>query len=52
MLFHMVIDQILVIEPYLTDQWFVDAKKLAGPAIEAVKMEKQSLFQKHGKILF
>ncbi len=26
-----------VIEPYLTDQWFVDAKKLAGPAIDAVK---------------
>ena len=26
-----------VIEPFLTDQWFVDAKKLAGPAIESVK---------------
>ncbi|MEE8365283.1 MAG: valine--tRNA ligase [Gammaproteobacteria bacterium] len=26
-----------VIEPYLTDQWFVSAKPLAGPAIEAVK---------------
>ncbi len=26
----------VVIEPYLTDQWFVDAKALAGPAIEAV----------------
>ena len=26
-----------VIEPFLTDQWFVDAKILAGPAIEAVK---------------
>ena len=25
------------IEPYLTDQWFCDAKKLAGPAIEAVR---------------
>ncbi|MDI9350243.1 MAG: valine--tRNA ligase [Candidatus Symbiobacter sp.] len=25
-----------VIEPYLTDQWFVDAKKLAAPAIAAV----------------
>ena len=37
MLYHMEIDQKLVIEPYLTDQWFVDAKKLAGPAIEAVK---------------
>ncbi len=26
-----------VIEPFLTDQWFVDAKKLAAPAIESVK---------------
>jgi valyl-tRNA synthetase len=26
-----------VIEPRLTDQWYVDAKALAGPAIEAVK---------------
>ncbi|MDZ7784857.1 MAG: valine--tRNA ligase [Halioglobus sp.] len=27
----------VVIEPYLTDQWYVDAKQLAGPAIEAVE---------------
>jgi len=27
----------VVIEPWLTDQWFVDAAKLAGPAIEAVE---------------
>jgi valyl-tRNA synthetase len=27
----------VVIEPWLTDQWFVDAKALAGPCIEAVK---------------
>ncbi len=26
-----------VIEPWLTDQWYVDAKTLAGPAIEAVR---------------
>ena len=26
-----------VIEPYLTDQWYVDAKTLAKPAIDAVK---------------
>ncbi|MCT8997107.1 valine--tRNA ligase [Chelativorans intermedius] len=25
------------IEPFLTDQWYVDAKTLAGPAIEAVR---------------
>ncbi|WP_144300220.1 valine--tRNA ligase [Elioraea rosea] len=27
----------VVIEPYLTDQWFVDAKTLAAPAISAVE---------------
>lgn len=27
----------VVIEPWLTDQWFVDAAKLAGPAIRAVE---------------
>ena len=27
----------VVIEPMLTDQWFVDADKIVGPAIEAVK---------------
>ncbi len=27
----------VVIEPYLTPQWYVDAKQLAGPAIEAVE---------------
>ncbi len=27
----------VVIEPYLTDQWYVDAKTLAGPAIAAVE---------------
>ncbi|MEO5337916.1 MAG: valine--tRNA ligase [Magnetospirillum sp. WYHS-4] len=30
----------VVIEPWLTDQWFVDAAKLAGPAIEAVESGK------------
>ena len=27
----------VVIEPYLTDQWYVDAKTLAGPALAAVR---------------
>ena len=27
----------VVVEPWLTDQWFVDAATLAGPAIEAVE---------------
>ncbi len=30
----------VVIEPMLTDQWYVDAKTLAGPAIEAVESGK------------
>ncbi len=29
-----------VIEPYLTDQWYVDAKALARPAVEAVRARK------------
>lgn len=29
----------VVIEPWLTDQWYVDAKTLAQPAIEAVRNE-------------
>ena len=27
----------VAVEPYLTDQWFVDAAKLAGPALDAVR---------------
>jgi len=30
----------VVIEPWLTDQWFVDAATLAGPAIDAVERGK------------
>ena len=30
----------VVIEPFLTDQWYVDAKALAAPAIEAVRSGK------------
>ncbi len=29
-----------VIEPYLTDQWYVDAQRMAKPAIEAVEQGK------------
>ncbi len=29
--------KLIVIEPYLTDQWYVDAATLAGPAIAAVE---------------
>jgi valyl-tRNA synthetase len=30
----------VVVEPYLTDQWYVDAKTLAQPAIAAVREDK------------
>jgi valyl-tRNA synthetase len=30
----------VIIEPYLTDQWYVDAATLAAPALEAVKTGK------------
>lgn len=37
----------VVIEPYITEQWFLDAKKLAGPAIEAVKSGKIKFYPKN-----
>lgn len=36
----------VVIEPYLTDQWYVDAKTLAKPALEAVKTGKTEFVPK------
>ncbi len=35
------------VQPYLTDQWFVDGKTLAQPAIEAVKSERIKFVPKH-----
>ncbi|MBI3700469.1 MAG: valine--tRNA ligase [Afipia sp.] len=37
----------VVIEPYLTDQWYVDAKTLVQPAIEAVRSGKTSFVPKN-----
>ncbi|MDR3325777.1 MAG: valine--tRNA ligase [Rhodospirillaceae bacterium] len=37
----------VVIEPLLTDQWFVDVIKLAKPAIEAVKSGRTRFIPKH-----
>ena len=37
----------VVIEPWLTDQWYVDAATLAKPAIEAVKSGKTVFVPKH-----
>jgi len=36
----------VVIEPWLMDQWFVDAQKLAGPAITAVEQGKTTFVPK------
>jgi len=37
----------VVIEPYLTDQWYVDAKTLAQPALEAVRSGKTTFVPKN-----
>ncbi len=37
----------VVIEPYLTDQWYVDAKTMAKPAIEAVRSGKTEFVPKN-----
>jgi len=43
----------VVIEPMLTDQWFVDAARLAGPAMEAVRSgETQILPERDAKVYF
>jgi valyl-tRNA synthetase len=36
-----------VVEPFLTDQWFADAKKLAVPAIEAVRRGRTTFVPKN-----
>ena len=42
----------VVIEPRLTDQWFVDAAKLAGPAIEAVERGATTFVPRHWENTF
>jgi valyl-tRNA synthetase len=37
----------VIIEPYLTDQWYVDAKTMAQPAIEAVRSGTTSFVPKN-----
>jgi valyl-tRNA synthetase len=37
----------VVIEPYLTDQWYVDAKTLAQPAIRAVEADRTMFVPKN-----
>ena len=43
----------VVIEPMLTDQWFVDTDKIVGPAIEAVKSgDVRIMPEQHEKVYF
>ncbi len=39
----------VVIEPMLTDQWFVDAEKLAEPALEVVRSGKLKIMPESGE---
>mgnify|MGYP003608159512 CR=1 FL=1 len=43
----------VVIEPMLTDQWFVDTPKIVGPAIEAVRRGETTILpEQHEKVYF
>ena len=39
----------VVIEPMLTDQWFVDAEKIVGPALEAVRSGEITIMPESGE---
>ncbi|MFW8593432.1 valine--tRNA ligase [Cribrihabitans neustonicus] len=39
----------VVIEPMLTDQWFVDAEKVVGPALDAVRNGKVKIIPESGE---
>ena len=39
----------VVIEPMLTDQWFVDAEKVVGPALEAVREGRTKIIPESGE---
>ncbi|WP_343115986.1 valine--tRNA ligase [Ostreiculturibacter nitratireducens] len=43
----------VAIEPFLTDQWFVDTAKIVGPAIDAVRQGKTKILpEQHEKVYF
>ncbi|MCI2394997.1 valine--tRNA ligase [Aliiroseovarius sediminis] len=42
----------VVIEPMLTDQWFVDAEKIAGPALDAVRGGDVKIMPESGEKVF
>ena len=39
----------VVIEPMLTDQWFVDAEKIVGPALDAVRSGQTKILPESGE---
>ncbi|MDQ2095595.1 valine--tRNA ligase [Rhodalgimonas zhirmunskyi] len=39
----------VVIEPMLTDQWFVDAEKIVGPALDAVRSGRTKIIPEAGE---
>ncbi len=43
----------VVIEPMLTDQWFVDTRRIVGPALEAVREGRTEILpEQHKKVYF
>ncbi|MDO6588825.1 valine--tRNA ligase [Loktanella sp. D2R18] len=42
----------VVIEPALTDQWFVDTDKIVGPALDAVKTGRTKIMPESGEKVF
>ncbi|MGY6633368.1 MAG: valine--tRNA ligase [Alkalilacustris sp.] len=43
----------VAVEPYLTDQWFVDTQKIVGPALDAVREGRTRILpEQHEKVYF
>lgn len=42
----------VVIEPMLTDQWFVDAEKIVGPALDAVRDGRTKIMPESGEKVY
>ena len=42
----------VVIEPMLTDQWFVDSEKIVGPALDAVRSGKIKIMPESGEKIY
>ncbi|MGY6410548.1 MAG: valine--tRNA ligase [Alkalilacustris sp.] len=43
----------VAVEPFLTDQWFVDTKKIVGPALDAVREGRTRILpEQHEKVYF